>query len=184
MFNTTQANRASSAPDALDVQPADRIVTGPERRAAVKTWLLTAAADRDIARREWDRHSVALLRCGGIFTAVRVPMVLVEAAAGTEDRRKIGAYLDEALLGGAVFLDEGSSHVHFLVSPTVWNRWNVPDSECLVQDSYLGVPNPDPDPDEPSRWLLGMGGPGDLCVPDAVKQLVMFARFRAAQGGA
>ncbi|MFD5570506.1 hypothetical protein [Streptomyces cadmiisoli] len=180
MSKTTQENRATSTPEA---QPAHRIVAGHERRAAVKTWLLTAADNREMARQEWQRQGVALLRCGGILTAVRVPLLLVEAAAGTNDRREIGVYLDAALLGGAAFLDETSSHVYFLVPPTLWNRWRVPESECLVKDSYLGVPDPDPDPDEAARWLLDMGGPGDLCSSSAVRQLVEFARFRIAQSG-
>ncbi|WP_345597977.1 hypothetical protein [Streptomyces marokkonensis] len=127
---------------------------------------------------------VALLRCGGIFTAVRVPLTLVEAAVHTNDPRKICAYLDDALLGGAVFTDETSSHAYFLVPPTTWNRWKVPDSECLVAGSFLGVPRPQPGPEHPSRWLLDMGGPSDLCRPDAVKQLVMLARYRVARNNA
>lgn len=185
MSKTTQANRTSTALDASDVQPADRVVTGAERRAAVATWLLTAARDRDVARREWRCDGVARLRCGGVFTAIRVPMPLVEAAAGTAERRRIGAYLSEALLGGAAFIDETSSAAYFLVPPmhsTLWGR--VPDTRCLTPDIELCVPNPDPDPDMPSRWLLEMGGPGDLCVPEAVKQLVYYARFRAVQADA
>lgn len=181
MSNPTQVNRASAAPEQTDSQPADCIVTGPERRAAVRTWLLSAARNRKMARREWARQGVALLRCGGVFTAVRVPMTLVQSAAQTEDRRKIGVYLDGALHGGAVFTCENSTHAYFLVPAMVWRDWRTPDSECLTAGTLLGVPNPEPRPDEPSRWLLDMGGPGELCTREAVRQLVMYGRYCAAQ---
>lgn len=160
------------------------VVSGSERRLAVEHWLLTAADNRDKARREWERLGAALLGCGGTFTAVRVPLAVVEAAAQTVDRRTMGAYLGNALLGGAAFTDETNTSVYFLVPATASRRWRTPDSECLVSGSFLGVPRPEPVPDQRSPWLLDMGGPGDLCRPDAVKQLVMYGRYRVAQNGA
>lgn len=175
----TQLDAASEA--LAQTSATDAVVSGVERRLAIEHWLLTAANDRQQACLGWQRDGVARLRCGGVFTAVCVPMRLVYAAAAADKQWEIGVYLGKALPGGgAVFLCENSDHAYFLVYPTAWNRWRVPDTRCLTPDIELCVPHPD----SASRWLLDMGGPGDLCAPDAVKQLVMFARFRVAQSGA
>jgi hypothetical protein len=181
MSKTTQANRASTAPDHIDSGPAGHDVTGEERQVAAATWLLSAADNRDIAKQEWRFGDVALLRCGALFTAVRVPLATVEAAAGTDDRQKIGAYLNEALLGGAVFLNGATEEVYFLVPPSTWGRWKVPGTECLCPDLYLGVPRPGAEPEERSYWLVEMDGPGVLSMENAVKQVVAYGRLRAAQ---
>ncbi|KOV51445.1 hypothetical protein ADL00_40540 [Streptomyces sp. AS58] len=141
-------------------------------------WLLTAAEDRERARQEWDGHDVALLRCGGAFAAVRVPTTVVEAAARTNDRRMMGEYLDEALLGGAAFIDESFCRVYFLVPPSECDRWNVAGSTCLGPDTFLGVPYPGVEHHGRAYWLAEMDGPGALCTPDVVKQLVLNGRHR------
>ncbi|MFI9755806.1 hypothetical protein [Streptomyces collinus] len=46
-------------------------------------WLLVAAEDWNKARDEWAHGRVTLLRCGGIFAAVRLPADLGHAAAGS-----------------------------------------------------------------------------------------------------
>ncbi|GAB3010921.1 hypothetical protein GCM10023080_091920 [Streptomyces pseudoechinosporeus] len=68
-----------------------QIVTRAERELAVGHWLLSAAPDMRQARQEWARSGVALLRCGGIFTAVRIRAALVQAAADTDDPKVIDA---------------------------------------------------------------------------------------------
>lgn len=58
------------------------------------------------------------------------------------------------------------------------------DTEALGEGCYLGVPRPGTGACERSHWLMEMDGPSDLCTLDAVKQLVVFARYRVAQNGA
>jgi hypothetical protein len=181
MSEPTQVNRAGTAEDELDIRPADREIPIEERQVAAATWLLAAADDREIAQREWRFGDLALLRCGALFTAIRVPLSLMEAAAGTDDRQKIGAYLNEALIGGAAFLDTTSQQVYFLVPPSTWGRWSVPDTECLCPDMYLGVPRPGAEPKERSYWLVEMDGPGLLCMTNALKQVVQYGRLRTVQ---
>ncbi|MEU6594792.1 hypothetical protein ABZ923_37290 [Streptomyces sp. NPDC046881] len=151
------------------------------RTFGAATWLLMAAHDPVTAHRDWGGGDVALLRCGTLFTAVRVPLDLVETAAGTGNPWEIGVYLNEALLGGAVFTDRTAGQVYFLVLASAWGRWNVPGTECLSPGMLLGVPRPGVDQKARSHWLLEMDGPGVLCMEHAVKQLVEHARLRAAQ---
>ncbi|MEU1265557.1 hypothetical protein ABZ473_26495 [Streptomyces cellulosae] len=165
------------------------VVTGAERALAVEQWLLCAAKDRDQARAEWEQDGGALLRCGGLFSAIRLPLALVAAAAGTDDRQHVAAYLADALHGGGVFVDEVFQQVYFLVptaacqpGQTGWLR-GMPDAGTLHSEAFLGVPRPCTS-DRRRYWLVEMGGPGDLCTPDAVKQLVAYARFRDLQNDA
>ncbi|MGP2437001.1 hypothetical protein [Streptomyces sp. JW3] len=153
------------------------------RDFAASTWLLMAAPDIQQAREEWAAHGVALLRCGTLFTVVRDPLVLIEAAAGTEDRQQIGEYLSQALLGGPAFLDQTAHSVYFLVPGSTGRTWRVPDTDIAGADTYIGVPVPGVQPDGRRYWLVEMDGPGMLCSPSAVMQLVMHARYRAVAGG-
>jgi hypothetical protein len=181
MSKTTQANSASTAPDQIDTGPAGHDVTSQERQAAAATWLLSAADNREIAKQEWSFDDVALLRCGALFTAVRVPLATIVAAAGTDDVQKLGAYLTESLLGGAVFLNRQFEEVYLLVPPSTWGRWEEPDTDCLSPGMLLGVPRPGAEPTQRSHWLVEMDGPGVLCMKEPVKQVVRCGRLRTAQ---
>lgn len=165
----------------MDTRKEPQVTTRSERRLAVEHWLLAATSDRKQARQEWCRDGVALLRCGGVFTAVRVPVELVEAAAGTEDRRQMSQYLNEALWGGPAFIDERSRQVYFLVPPSAYNGWRLPHSDCLSADTYLRVPYPGAEQGL-TYWLVEMDGPSMLCTTDAVKHLVMHARLQLVTG--
>ncbi|WP_157901149.1 hypothetical protein [Streptomyces davaonensis] len=57
-----------------------------DRELAVTHWLLLSAPDTHRARTEWSETGIALLRCGGLFTAVRLSAALVHAASGTDGR--------------------------------------------------------------------------------------------------
>lgn len=159
--------------------------TRAERELAVSHWLLTATDDRRLARAEWDETGIALLRCGTVFAAVRIPGAVVHAAAGAEDAKRVDAYLGGALHGGPVFIDSGSQVYYALVPASTARRWDIPDTECLGVASYLGVPSPastDPTSNR-SYWCVPMDGPGALCTPRAVSQMVMHGRFRQAGAG-
>lgn len=176
---TTQENRATTL-DRTDSRRAAEVVTGRERLLAVERWLLAAADDEAKARREWCSEGMALLRCGRSFDAVRIPLVIVEAAAGTEHRIMIATYLHEALLGGPAFVDGASNAVYCLVAPATAEGWEFPDTECRGEAAYIGVPVLRASGHARSCWLLEPDGPGMVCRPDPVKQMVEFGRFRAA----
>ncbi|WP_266978452.1 hypothetical protein [Streptomyces sp. NBC_01669] len=159
-----------------------------ERELAVSHWLLAAAEDMKAARREWEGTGIALLRCGGLFAAIRIPAGIVQAAAGTEDPKRIGVYLDEAV-HGPVFIDTSSQRYYALVPASTprlpqWADRKVPDAECLGSGCFLGVPRPQRTEPEQFRsyWCVPMDGPGALCSPDAVSQLVAYGRYQRALG--
>ncbi|MEU9201931.1 hypothetical protein [Streptomyces sp. NPDC048332] len=149
-----------------------------DRERAVGHWLLTAAHDIAKARHEWGTRGIALLRCGGVFTAVRIPADLVQAAAGTREAGRISTYLGEAL-SGPVFIDTSSQRYYALVPASTARRWDrraVPGVECLGSGAYLGVPRPQrTDPEEARSYpCVPMDGPGDRCNPVAVLQVVTY----------
>ncbi|GGZ98948.1 hypothetical protein ACFOOM_30210 [Streptomyces echinoruber] len=151
---------------------------------SVAHWLLRAADSRDTACDEWARQGVALLRCGGLFTTIRIPAPIVFAAAGTEDREGVSAYLTRALHGGPVFADQTAAWFYCLVPTSTCHRWSKPQTDCFGRNTYVGVPHPDCDVHHPtarSYWSVPMDRPGDLCRPDAVAQLVDFGRLRVLE---
>jgi hypothetical protein len=159
-----------------------------DREIAVRTWLLVAALDVSEATTQWQESGIALLRCGGIFGAVRISANLVRAAAGTDNTREIDAFLAEGLQGGPVFMDLCAQRYYVLVPVSTgqryeWTSRRDPETEFLGRGCFLGVPRLEAtEPkDVRSYWCVPMDGPGTLTVPDAVSQLLAVARFRRAQ---
>ncbi|MFG2113666.1 hypothetical protein ACGFRB_13700 [Streptomyces sp. NPDC048718] len=152
------------------------VVTRVERRAAVAHWLLSAAPDQTTARAEWRDYGIAVLACGSVLSAVRVPGALVFAAAGTEDIAEADVFLSGWLDGGAVVMDISSRLYYFLVPASTrcwWEPKEYPLVECLGQGAYLGVPVVShTTPDGRAYWAVGMDSPGDLCWPDEVASLL------------
>ncbi|MER6976233.1 hypothetical protein [Streptomyces carpinensis] len=165
------------------VDPVD-LVDRRERHLAVAHWLLTAAGDAEVARKEWQGQGVALLACGGIFAAVRLPGDLVRTVARTEDQDEVNAFLARALERGPVTGDRYADHYHALVPATTAWRWKPRSRrglECLGRDCYLGVPSPDPDdPQGRSFWAVPMASPGALCDPRLVWAMVQLGTARQA----
>ncbi|CAM5475828.1 MULTISPECIES: hypothetical protein [Streptomyces] len=164
-----------------------RVVTRIEREAAVRSWLLLSAAGADTSRTDWDENGIALLRCGALFSTVRMSAELVEAAAGSNEPEKVRDVLTAALFGGPVFVDTHSGRYYALVPASTANRaeWrerrHAPHAEIRGRDSYVGVPRPGLDEPHPGRfsyWCVPMHGPADLCDPAAVSQLVAHGRHR------
>jgi hypothetical protein len=159
-------------------------VPAPERQLAVNTWLILSAEDRDKALDDWSTDGVALLRCGGLFGAVRIERRLIEATAGTRDPHEIDCFLG-ATLGGPVFRNQQYEHYYVLVPPSVgrrkeWVQHRHPNAEFLGPGWLLGVPRAElTDADEGgSYWSVPMDGPGDLCPPEHLSQLVTLGQFR------
>ncbi|MEU7323447.1 hypothetical protein ABZ682_23280 [Streptomyces griseoviridis] len=178
---STQENRAAAtALPRLDADAAGQVDAGWERRLATEQWLLDAADDEVKARQEWCAGDVALLRCGRSFSAIRVPLMLVQAAADSEAREQVAAYLHEALLGGAAFVARGARSVYCLIPASTPDKYRVPDCEHLRRDSYLGVPFPATPQSTRSYWLVKPAAPDSVSVFDSVAQMVTVGRSRAA----
>lgn len=181
---TTTPDTTHHVPRPVESQPGALVHTRADRNLAAGHWLLSAAEDMQRARNEWADSGIALLRCGTLFTAVRLAAGLVHAAAGTEDLRAVDAYLAEALLGGPAFVDTRWWRYYALVPASTARlpQWQhqAPDAECLGRHSFLGVPDltrTDPD-DGSSYWCVPMDGPGLLGDPDTVAQLLKAGRDR------
>ncbi|WP_327315908.1 hypothetical protein [Streptomyces sp. NBC_01235] len=157
--------------------------SGPETARSVATWLLRAADDVDSARAEWETRKVALLRCGRVFAAIRLPADIVFAAARSERPVLVGHYLAVALHGGAVFVDKTAAWYYCLVPPGTCRDWRMPGTDCLDDDHFLGVPRVDvTGPENRSYWCVVPAFPEALCRPDAVAHLVELGRFRRTHG--
>lgn len=163
------------------------VTTSAERALAVEHWLLSAAETPGRARADWEESSRALLRCGGVFAAVRLSARLVCAAAQTTCLGDVDTYLAHALHGGPVFLDQPTHRYYVLVGATTGHRaeWDQPrceDAEFLGRGHFLGVPPVQATTPEagPSYWCVPMGTLGDLTRPDAVTQLLSVGRFQLA----
>ncbi|WP_229858956.1 hypothetical protein [Streptomyces poonensis] len=159
--------------------------TRAERELAVSHWLLSAADDIALARNEWANSGITLLRCGGVFTTIRLSARLVQAAVGTTDPDAIDAYLTDFLRGGPVIADTTSQLYYALVPASAASRSPLaaralPDVRILGPRCYLGVPHPQYTApyERRSYWPVPMNGPGALGSPDAVMQLVTEARHR------
>lgn len=157
---------------------------GTQRQLSVSEWLLAAAAvDIKHARVDWADRGIALMRCGSIFAAVRIPAEMVHAAAGAEDRDRIDIFLGEVLEGGPVFIDASSQRYYVLVHVSTEGFLDeigalAPDVEWLGSGTYLGVPDPMRHTQGGIRsyWCVPMYGPGVLCSPNAVARLIALGR--------
>jgi len=90
---------AASAPHLPEERKAvASLITGAARRLAAEHWLLSAAPDRKLARAAWEERRYALLPCGVLFAAVRIPSDVVQAAAGSDDQEDVDRFLAEALI--------------------------------------------------------------------------------------
>ncbi|MFE3124340.1 hypothetical protein ACFXHD_13075 [Streptomyces hydrogenans] len=171
------------APGPVETAPGVLVHSRRDREASAETWLVLAARDAREARREWDAYGVALLRCGLMFTAVRIPAEIVHAVAGTADRDAVAAYLATALDGGPCFYDSSGQSYYALAPLSAARRWNVPDTEALAGDFFLGVPATTitaPDPRCAAWWVVPMDGPGALCDLGIMRWLVERGRMRLA----
>ncbi|MCX4986915.1 hypothetical protein [Streptomyces sp. NBC_00572] len=162
-----------------------QITTGEERRLAVEHWLSSASSDPGQTRRDWVEHPVAMLSCGSLFAAVRIPAAVVQAAAQSTDEAVIDAYLVGVVVGGPVIFDRYALWYYALVPAGTARRWDAPDTVCLGVGSSLGVPRPGLCRADNERvyWAVPMDSAAFLCSPNAVSQLVMLGRYRQVGRG-
>lgn len=170
----------------VEADPGVFVHLSSDRATGAESWLVLAARDAHQARREWAEYGVALLRCGTSFTAVRIPADIVLAAAGTTDRAALVTYLTTALDGPCFF--DGNGRAFYALTPlSTAHRWDVPETECLGADFYLGVPATtvtEPDPRCAAYWVVPMDGPAALCDPAIVRWLVQRGRIQRSEAAA
>ena len=185
--SVTEDDHRARGPEGGDGLEATGLTTRPERELAVTHWLLGATDDRDQARAQWREQGIALLACGSIFSAVRIPAGLVWAAARTEDLKKVDAFLRQWFDGGAVFIDLRSLQYYALVPASAEWRWkdrDFPGVACLGRDNFLGVPAIQlTEPRRRAYWCLPMDSAGDLCYPDEVARLILAGRTAGSEEG-
>ncbi|PAZ16592.1 hypothetical protein CLM62_06480 [Streptomyces sp. SA15] len=176
----------TGAETGTEVTEGKNLTTLPERQLAVSHWLLGAADDRDHARAQWVEQEIALLACGSIFAAVRIPAGLVWAAAKTQELKEVDAFLRRWFDGGAVFMDLHALLYCALVPGSTGWRWNdreFPGVGCVGRDKFLGVPAVHlTEPAARAYWCLPMDSPGDLCYLDEVEELIRTGQAARSQG--
>lgn len=161
------------------------LTTGAEQLLAVEHWLLSTVPDRRRVREEWEEHSLALLPCGALFTAVRIPSFLVQAAAGSDQQDSVDRYLAAELVGGPVICNRHADQYYALVPASTVRRWNAPGAVCLGTGQELGVPRPGLGGADGAwvYWSVPMDSAGELCSPAAVAQIVTVGRYRSVAHG-
>jgi hypothetical protein len=140
----------------------------------ISEWLARAHPVPEQARSEWANQGVALLPLGRRFAAVRLAGSLVHAALGSDDPSLVAEVLSLRLRGPLI-------HDHRATGPTyyaliqwhaglVWDYGHA--APCLQGDTYLGVPRIDRLEPPGTYWLVPPRYDGDLCRPQAVRDLI------------
>lgn len=150
---------------------------------SVEGWLLTASPYPGTGRHEWDEGDVTFLRCGSLFSAVRMPRDLVHAAAETSVPDEVDWFLLTALDGGPVFASRRLGFYYALVSADVPNYWTGPAAQCVKADTTLAVP-PVWQTDYVnggSYWPVPPPGVGAFCLPSLVARLTTYGLAQATK---
>ncbi|MEU6972091.1 hypothetical protein AB0A71_31100 [Kitasatospora aureofaciens] len=158
-------------------------MTGAERTAAVRHWLLAALPDgeRTAAAADWATRGVTVLPCGMLFSAARLPSDIVASAAGSADWATIDRYLAVSF-DGPVFCTGDRGLYVALLPPSAVRTWTVAGVALLGRGSTMMVPAPGLTRDRTAGayWAVPMESPGVLCLPDDVAHV---ARLGLRRGG-
>ncbi|MBC2904966.1 hypothetical protein [Streptomyces cupreus] len=152
----------------------------------INDWLARAHPVPEQAEAEWSNHGVALLPLSSRFAAVRMSVELVHAALACEVSEQVPAALAEELSGPVI-------HDHRATGPTyyaliqghaglVWEFGDI--APCLCGDTYLGIPRIDRRRPPGTYWAVPPRYDGDLCRPQAVRDLVDRGRRQLDRGTA
>ncbi|MGC4916853.1 hypothetical protein [Streptomyces albogriseolus] len=167
-----------------------------DRRMAAEQWLSAAHMSAPAqARREWRNTGMTLLRLGGLFSAVRIPLRLALAPIGHErPSAEADEFLTYALEDGPVICEPAGRRYYALVPasmPATWHvaadEWRQDEVDCLGRGVYLGVPRLDRTSPRPgsvdSYWSVPMASMGSLCAPLAVARLIAAGKHALAEEG-
>lgn len=147
-------------------------MTTPRATLAFDRWLAEAQDGPAFALREWEDRGVALLPCGGRFSAVKLPARLTHAACGTDLTEILRADLSGQLTG-PVICDAYGSHYYALVESVPRHKWqHQAAAPYLGVGTYLGVPATHRVKPPGSFWAVLPHTAGDLCSLTSVAALV------------
>ncbi|MCL7379798.1 hypothetical protein [Streptomyces sp. 35G-GA-8] len=117
-----------------------------------------------------------MLRTGGSYDAVRMPLALVHAAAGSGAEDVVAGVLAKTLEGPVICHPR---HWYYaLVPPGTCETWRSAEAVVRGPGAWLGIPRPDrtePTPVTP-YWAVPLKQAGKLCDPDAVAELLRVGR--------
>ncbi|MEE1927940.1 hypothetical protein V1J52_06985 [Streptomyces sp. TRM 70351] len=159
------------------------MTTSGERAKAGGHWLLSAAPSTEQSYGRWTTMGAAWLRPGALFGAVLVPADVVHGAVGLDDPVTCAAPLAEALEGGPVFFTrvgfrDGGCYTA-LVPASAAQTWRVAGATVHHHRALLLVPAPhviEPQEEDCPWWVVPLDGPGLLCPPDRLGDLVALGR--------
>lgn len=184
-----------AGPSLRVVEPA-AVHTPAQRQLAVEQWLLsTVPKARDTARREWQKQAITVLPLGTLFSAIRLPGDLVQAAACCSWTPEVlDEFLDQELDGGPVICDLKYQRYYCLVPagmPAKWRaaaeEWRALGVECMGRGWSVGVPRADitePSGDRyQSYWSVPMPSAAMLCTPLHVARLIAAGCREIGHGG-
>ncbi|MFD8916258.1 hypothetical protein [Streptomyces sp. L-9-10] len=119
-----------------------------------------------------------MLRTGRAYDAVKMPLTLVHAAAGSSAPDVVAGVLAEALDGPVIC--HPSAWYYALVPPGTCETWRVAEAVVRGPGAWLGIPRPDRT--EPTAvtpyWAVPVGQAGKLCTAEAVAELLRVGRTR------
>ncbi|MEV8389015.1 MULTISPECIES: hypothetical protein [unclassified Streptomyces] len=147
--------------------------------SAIARWLTSSSPHPSVAHEAWQDHRPAMLRTGGPYDAVRMPLTLVHAAADSSAPDVVASVLTEVLDGPVI------CHPHHwyyaLVPPGTCETWRSAEAVVRGPGAWLGIPRPDRK--EPTAvnpyWAVPVEQAGKLCAPDTVAELLRVGRARA-----
>ncbi|WP_326811613.1 hypothetical protein [Streptomyces scopuliridis] len=145
---------------------------------AIARWLTSSSRAPAVAHEAWQGRRPAMLRTGKPYDAVRMPLALVHAAAGSSAPNVVAGVLAEAL-DGPVICHPGVWY-YALVPPGTCETWQAAEAVVRGPGAWLGVPGPDrtePTPVTP-YWAVPVEQAGKLCTAEAVAELLRVGRAR------
>lgn len=128
-------------------------------RESAVDWLVSAAADPEACRREWERTGlgVTLLPAGHRWDVLLVPKAL--------GRLTLSALMELRRGAGPVYTDSGDDSLGFLVPVGTAARWVGTGLRGAGYGTWVVVPHPAADRARGVRWLLPPDGSGTLTDP-------------------
>jgi hypothetical protein len=147
--------------------------TATDTECSIANWLARSLDAPEVARQEWRRGRLAMLRTGGVFDAIRVPQELVHAAVGSTDPEVVSGALAE--LCGPVICDRATWY-YALVLPGTSETWRSPLAQVRGMGGWLGVPPIGITEPEGVYWSVPPLRAGGLCATEAVTALLAIGR--------
>ncbi|MGW6605777.1 hypothetical protein [Streptomyces sp. NPDC055036] len=144
--------------------------------SAIVRWLTSPSPHPTVAHEAWQNGRPAMLRTGNPYDAVRMPRMLVHAAAESSAPDVVAGVLAE-VLDGPVICHPGAWY-YALVPPGTCETWRSAEAVVRGPGAWLGIPRPDrtePTPVTP-YWAVPVEQAGKLCDPDAVAELLRVGR--------